>query len=112
MTLSLFLIGIDRYMLDCSAKGLSKKTLSSYEQTLKLFVRYMLDTFAIDDVKDVTADHLQAYIRSIEDRGKFQASFAKTPVSYPGDEQTVASRSVGRLLRIISAIQGVLFTFV
>lgn len=83
MTLSLFLIEIDRYMLDCSAKGLSKKTLSSYEQTLKLFARYMSDTFAIDDVKVVMADHLQAYIRSIEDRGKFQASFAKTPVNYP-----------------------------
>lgn len=83
MALSPFLIEIDRYMLDCSAKGLSKKTLSSYEQTLKLFARYMSDTFAIDDVKDVTADHLRAYIRSIEDRGKFQVSFAETPVNYP-----------------------------
>lgn len=83
MALSPFLVEIDRYMLDCSAKGLSKKTLSSYEQTLKLFARYLEDTFDINDVKDVTGEHVRAYIRSIEERGKFQVSAAETPVNYP-----------------------------
>jgi len=55
MSISPFLIEIDRYMLDCSAKGLSPKTLKSYEQTLKLFARYLLDNFEINDVKSVKA---------------------------------------------------------
>jgi len=55
MSISPFLIEIDRYMLDCSAKGLSSKTLKSYEQTLKLFSRYLLDNFEINDVKSVKA---------------------------------------------------------
>lgn len=83
MGLSPFLIEIDRYMLDCSAKGLSKKTMSSYEQSLKLFARYLSDSFNIDDVSQVTAEHVRAYIRSIEDRGKFEVSAAEAPVNYP-----------------------------
>lgn len=83
MSISQFLIEIDRYMLDCSAKGLSPKTLKSYEQTLKLFRRYLLDNFEIDDVKSVKIEHIRAYIRSIEERGKFEISAAETPVNYP-----------------------------
>ncbi|MEG0385578.1 MAG: site-specific integrase [Solibacillus sp.] len=70
MALSPFLVEIDRYMLDCSAKGLSKKTLSSYEQTLKLFARYLEDIFEVNDVTSVTGEHVKAYIRSIEERGQ------------------------------------------
>lgn len=76
MSISQFLIEIDRYMLDCSAKGLSPKTL-------KLFRRYLLDNFEIDDVKSVKIEHIRAYIRSIEERGKFEISAAETPVNYP-----------------------------
>ncbi|MGE7023837.1 site-specific integrase [Solibacillus cecembensis] len=70
MALSPFLVEIARYILDCSAKGLSKKTLSSYEQTLKLFARYLEDIFEVNDVKSVTGEHVKAYIRSIEERGQ------------------------------------------
>lgn len=83
MALNSFLIEIDRYMLDCSAKGLSAKTLKSYEQTLKLFARYLEDNFDIKNVKDVSVEHVRAYIRSIEERGKFQVSSNDKPNNYP-----------------------------
>ena len=113
MSLSPFLVEIDRYMLDCSAKGLSKKTLSSYEQTLKLFARYLEDTFNVDDVKDVTAEHVRAYIRSIEERGKFQVSAAEKPVNYPerrGDYgKPVSKTTIANYVRNIKAFYSHLY---
>lgn len=35
---------IDEYMYACKANDLRKKTLSSYEQTLRLFERWLKDT--------------------------------------------------------------------
>jgi len=32
---------LDNFMLYCSAKNLSRKTLASYEQTLKLFISFL-----------------------------------------------------------------------
>ena len=78
-----FDIEIDRYMLDCAAKGLSKKTMRSYEQALSLFARYMADTFKIHSAKDVTAEHLRAYMRSLSERGKYEMSAEEKPVNFP-----------------------------
>lgn len=38
---------LDNFMLYCSSKNLSRKTLASYEQTLKLFIKYLKDTFEL-----------------------------------------------------------------
>ncbi|MGE7999421.1 site-specific integrase [Lysinibacillus sp. NPDC093190] len=54
-----------------SVKGLSPKTLKSYKQTLRLFIRFLLDNFEMDDVKSVKVEYVRAYIRTIEERGKF-----------------------------------------
>ena len=32
---------IDDFMVECSAKGLSKKTINSYESTLRLLANYL-----------------------------------------------------------------------
>ncbi|MBO0586400.1 site-specific integrase [Sporosarcina sp. E16_8] len=82
-----FDIEIDRYMLDCAAKGLSPKTMKSFEQTLKLFARYMDDTFKVLSHKEVTAEHLRAYMRSLSERGKYEETAALKPVNYPERRQ-------------------------
>jgi len=114
MSISPFLIEIDRYMLDCSAKGLSPKTLKSYEQTLRLFARYLLDNFEIDDVKSVKAEHVRAYIRSIEERGKFEVSADETPVNYPerrGDfGKPVSKTTIANYVRNIKAFYSHLYS--
>lgn len=81
-----FDIEIDRYMLDCAAKGLSKKTMRSYEQTLKLFARYMEDTFKIYCAKEIKAEHLRTYMISLTERGKYEMS-ADKPVNFPERRQ-------------------------
>ena len=78
-----FDIEIDRYMLDCAAKGLSMKTMKSYEQALKLFARYLEDTFKIMSAKEVKAEHLRSYMVELAERGKYEVSAAINPANYP-----------------------------
>ncbi|KQO17487.1 hypothetical protein ASF12_02015 [Paenibacillus sp. Leaf72] len=42
---------LDNFMLYCSSKNLSRKTLASYEQTLKLFGKYLLEEFQMKMLK-------------------------------------------------------------
>ena len=62
---------LDSFMLYCSSKNLSRKTLASYEQTLKLFVMYLKEQFDIEDVKKVQSGHIRQYIKYLRERGKY-----------------------------------------
>ncbi|OMF45542.1 tyrosine-type recombinase/integrase [Paenibacillus amylolyticus] len=62
---------LDNFMLYCSSKNLSRKTLSSYEQTLKLFVAYLNREFQIDEVKKVQSGHIRQYVKYLRERGKY-----------------------------------------
>lgn len=62
---------IDNFMLYCSSKNLSRKTLASYEQTLKLFTLFLKQSFGIEDVKKVQSGHIRQYIKYLRERGKY-----------------------------------------
>ncbi len=62
---------IDSFMLYCDSKHLSKKTLSSYEQTLKLFAVFLHNEFNIDDISKVKSAHIRHYIKYLRERGKY-----------------------------------------
>lgn len=62
---------IDSFMLYCDSKHLSKKTLASYEQTLKLFGLYLKNEFKIDDVSKVKSSHVRHYVKYLRERGKY-----------------------------------------
>lgn len=62
---------LDNFMLYCSSKNLSRKTLASYEQTLKLFIMYLDNQFGIDNVKKVQTGHIRQYIKYVRERGKY-----------------------------------------
>ncbi|MGN8645428.1 tyrosine-type recombinase/integrase [Gracilibacillus sp. HCP3S3_G5_1] len=68
-----FLIEIDNYMTDCNSRGLSQKTMRSYDQSLRLFMRYLEDIHYIKDVKKVKTEHIKAYFTYIRERGKYSA---------------------------------------
>ncbi|MGE7947631.1 site-specific integrase [Lysinibacillus sp. NPDC093688] len=74
-----FDIEIYRFMFDCAAKGLAVKTMKSYEQTLKLYAKWMFDEFEIDSPKNVKAEHLRSYMRSLSERGKYELTVADKP---------------------------------
>jgi integrase/recombinase XerD len=64
---------VDNFMLFCSSKNLSRKTLASYEQTLKLFGIYLEQIHGISDVKKVTSAHVRHYVKYLRERGKYTA---------------------------------------
>ena len=62
---------IQDFIEECVAKGLSKKTYESYEQTLVLFARYLQEVQNITDVTKITTDVIRDYIKYIRERGKY-----------------------------------------
>lgn len=62
---------LDSFLLYCDAKHLSKKTLKSYEQSLRLFAEYLKRELNIDDASKVKATHIRLYIKYLRERGKY-----------------------------------------
>ncbi|WP_407668703.1 tyrosine-type recombinase/integrase [Paenibacillus bouchesdurhonensis] len=62
---------LDNFMLYCTSRNLSKKTLASYEQALKLFCNYLQEHFNIVDANNVQSGHIRQYIKYLQDRGKY-----------------------------------------
>lgn len=67
------LLEIDRYMQDCISRGLSQKTIASYEQTLRLFQRYLSEVHGIERPQQVKSEHIKAYFTYVRERGKYRA---------------------------------------
>ena len=61
---------IDDFMSCCESKGLSKKTMRSYEQTLRLFSKY-LEEKQIYSTREVTKEAVRDYIVYLRQRGKY-----------------------------------------
>lgn len=68
-----FLLEIDRYMMDCTSRGLSVKTMRSYDQTLRLFQRYLEDKQSVNKPGQIKPEHIRAYFTYIRERGKYGA---------------------------------------
>lgn len=62
---------IEDFMQDCELRNLSKKTMKAYEQTLKLFARYLEDNFKVTEIKSINTEMLQKYVKFLQERGKY-----------------------------------------
>ncbi len=80
---------------------------------LKLFARYLEDNFDIKNVKDVSVEHVRAYIRSIESRGKFEVSTLDKPNNYPERRsdygKPVSKTTISNYIRNIKAFYSHLY---
>lgn len=61
---------VEMFLDACELKGLSEKTVGSYEQTLRLFVQH-LDKNGVTHTEDVTHLMIREYIKEIRERGKY-----------------------------------------
>lgn len=52
-------------------KFLSKKTVKSYEQILRLFAIYLKNECEVKEVGDVMEIHIREYIKYLTERGKY-----------------------------------------
>jgi integrase/recombinase XerD len=62
---------LEDFLIYCQSKNLAPKTLSSYEQSLKLFIVYLKNEHEIDDPKYVKAGHIRQYVKYVQERGKY-----------------------------------------
>ena len=61
----------DEFMLYCRSTQLREKTMSSYEQTLHLFGRWLADELNIYTVDKITENVIRKYISDLQERGKY-----------------------------------------
>lgn len=62
---------IDDFMSYCSSKNLSIKSISSYEQTLRLLVQYLKNVYEVKSAEDTKELHIREYIKYLQERGKY-----------------------------------------
>ena len=62
---------INEFMVYCRSTQLREKTMSSYEQTLHLFGRWLADELKIYTVDKVTENVIRRYIDDLMVRGKY-----------------------------------------
>jgi integrase/recombinase XerD len=74
---------VEDFMLYCSAKNLSTKTMKSYEQTLKLFQLYMENEQDVKEVDKVTTRQVREYIEYLKERGKYTVQTANMDINNP-----------------------------
>lgn len=71
-----FDLQLDSFMLNCDSKQLSKKTMKSYDQTIKLFQYYLKTELVITDAAKVKSSHIRLYIKYLRERGKYTVTTA------------------------------------
>ncbi|MBG9733809.1 integrase [Paenibacillus alvei] len=76
---------LEDFLMYCQQKKLSKKTLSSYEQSLRLFIVYLNREHGVDKLADVKKGHVRQYISYIQERGKYTvvAREATVQINFP-----------------------------
>lgn len=62
---------INDFMIYCTNKDLTKKTMKSYESTLKLFAKYLSDEINIFTPFKVTTKHIKDYLEFTKAKGKY-----------------------------------------
>jgi integrase/recombinase XerD len=62
---------LEDFLVFCQSKNLSPKTLSSYEQSLKLFIAYLKNEHGIEGIQQVRTGHIRQYIAYVQERGKY-----------------------------------------
>ena len=69
--ISKIFLQVEDFLTYCQSKRLSQKTIFSYDQTLKLFVKYLEVEHDIKNAAFVTDQVIREYILSLQERGKY-----------------------------------------
>ncbi|MFB5576644.1 MULTISPECIES: tyrosine-type recombinase/integrase [Bacillus cereus group] len=102
-----FQMNVENFLLHCDAKHLSRKTIRSYDQTLKLFASYLERELKITDVDKVKPLHIRTYIKYLRERGKytFTSNTASEQINYPTRRtdygKTISETTIANYLRNI-----------
>ena len=73
------------YMEYCRSKQLRQRTMLSYEQTIKLFIRWLKEVEGIDQIEQIKEVTIRHYILELQARGKytFYADIKQESTNHP-----------------------------
>jgi integrase/recombinase XerD len=106
---------IENFMLYCTSKNLSRKTLASYEQSLKLFAAYLKEHFKIVDPGRVQSGHIRQYIKYLKERGKYTVVVNEERKEYNHPDhrsdynKPISATTIGNYVRNIKVFFNYLF---
>jgi integrase/recombinase XerD len=107
MKLSELEFHLEDFLFYCQSKNLSKKTVISYEQSLKLFIIYLKDEHEIKEPNEVKTAHIRKYIRFLQERGKYTVVRSKSslgsniPQNRNDYKKTIGNSTINNYLRNI-----------
>lgn len=100
---------IDEYMYHCRSRRLRPKTMSSYEQTLRLFERWCLEQEEITEPSQVADSTIRHYICSLQERGKYTFyALEKAPITFVPSRrrdyaQAISTTTINNYIRNLKA---------
>ncbi|MCY9589476.1 integrase [Paenibacillus chitinolyticus] len=62
---------VEDFLTFCQNKNLSRKTILSYDQTLKLFLAYLKNEHGVEKITEVRTGHIRQYVAYVQERGKY-----------------------------------------
>jgi integrase/recombinase XerD len=62
---------VEDFLTFCQNKNLSRKTIVSYDQTLRLFLAYLKNEHDVEKATEVRAGHIRQYVAYVQERGKY-----------------------------------------
>jgi integrase/recombinase XerD len=107
---------IDNFMVYCDSKSLSRKTKASYEQTLKLFARFLLDQYNVTEISEVKSAHIRSYIKYLRERGKYTVAVSDKskeinfPDNRPDFKKPISDTTIANYLRNIKVFFNFLYS--
>ncbi|WP_101844237.1 tyrosine-type recombinase/integrase [Halobacillus sp. Marseille-P3879] len=106
---------LDNFLLYCDSKNLSRKTLASYEQSLRLFQIYLQQEHDISSVEKVSSAHIRQYIKNLRERGKYSVVSNESSMTknYPDRRsdlgKTISDTTISNYLRNIKVFFNFLY---
>lgn len=100
---------IEEYLTSCDMKNLSAKTIKSYDQSLKLFTRFLLQEYKITSIKQLKKIHIEEYVKFTKEKGKYSfvnnedSKLKNQPQNRKDYEKKVSVSTVNNYLRNIKA---------
>ena len=100
---------IDEYMYNCQSRKLRKKTLQTYEQTLRLFERWCLDAMGITSPEEIREATFRRYICDLQERGKYtfysveEAAIGYTPNKRRDYGRPISVTAINNYIRNLKA---------
>ncbi|MDN4493354.1 tyrosine-type recombinase/integrase [Ureibacillus aquaedulcis] len=98
---------LEDFLIYCQSRNLSNKTISSYEQSLKLFIVYLKNEQEIEEPEKVKSGHIRQYIKYCQERGKYTvvASEKSRQINHPQNrtdyKKTISNITINNYIRII-----------